>query len=160
MLLLLAGCTSSNRLGNRRPAPDTLGSVEAYLARYQPGPKPRLFQTTRLYDRNGAPIAELWNEGRRTWVGLDRISKHLIDATIATEDATFYQNTGVDPARIAAAALRNTQEGEVTSGASTITMQLARNLFMGPDQRYDQTMDRKDARSRAGPRADQPLQQG
>ena len=39
--------------------------------------------------------------------------------------------------------LRNTQEGEVTSGASTITMQLARNLFMGPDQRYDQSMDRK-----------------
>ncbi len=143
VLLLLAGCTSSNRLGNRRPAPDTIGSVEAYLDRYQPGPKPRLFQTTRLTDRTGATIAELWNEGRRTWVGLDRISKHLIDATIATEDATFYQNTGVDPARIAAAALRNTQEGEVSSGASTITMQLARNLFMGPDQRYDQSMDRK-----------------
>ena len=142
-LLVLAACTSTNQLGSRRPAPDTVGSVEAYLARYQPGPTPRLFQTTRLYDRNGATIAELWNEGRRTWVGLDRISKHLIDATIATEDATFYQNTGVDPARIAAAALRNTQEGEVTSGASTITMQLARNLFMGPDQRYDQTMDRK-----------------
>jgi penicillin-binding protein 1C len=143
VLLALAACTPTNRLGSRRPAPDTLGSVEAYLARYQPGPKPRLFQTTRLYDRSGAPIAELWNEGRRTWVGLDRISKHLIDATIATEDATFYQNTGIDPARIAAAALRNTQEGEITSGASTITMQLARNLFLGPDQRYDQTMDRK-----------------
>jgi penicillin-binding protein 1C len=142
-LLALAGCMTSNQLGDRRPAADTLGSVEAYLARYQPGPQPRLFQTTRLYDRNGALIAELWDEGRRTWVGLDRISKHLIDATIATEDASFYENAGVDPGRIIAAALRNTQAGEVTSGASTITMQLARNLFLGPEQRYDQTMDRK-----------------
>ena len=139
----LAGCGSSSRLGDRRPAADTLGSVEAYLERYQPGPLPRLFQTTRLYDRSGVLIGELWDEGRRTWVGLDKISRRLIDATIATEDATFYQNTGVDPARIAAAALRNTQAGEVTSGASTITMQLARNLFLGPEQRYDQTMDRK-----------------
>jgi len=142
-LLTLAACMTSNQLGDRRPAADTLGSVEAYLARYQPGPQPRLFQTTRLYDRNGALIAELWDEGRRTWVGLDRVSQYLIDATIATEDASFYENAGVDPGRIIAAALRNTQEGEITSGASTITMQLARNLFLGPDQRYDQTMDRK-----------------
>lgn len=143
IILLLAGCAAPNRLGGKRPAADTPGSVEAYLARFQPGPQPRLFQTTRLYDRNGTLIAELWTEGRRTWVGIGRISQHLIDATIATEDASFYQNAGVDPARIAAAALRNTQSGEVTSGASTITMQLARNLFLGPDQRYDQTMDRK-----------------
>ena len=142
-LLALTNCTTSNQLGDRRPAADTVGSVEAYLARYQPGPAPRLFQTTRLYDRNGTLIAELWDEGRRTWIGLDRISKHLIDATIATEDASFRENAGVDPGRIIAAALRNTQAGEVTSGASTITMQLARNLFLGPDQRYDQTMDRK-----------------
>ncbi len=142
-LLALAACISTNQLGDRRPAADTIGSVEAYLARFQPGPQPRLFQTTRLYDRNGTLIAELWDEGRRTWVGLDRISQHLINAIVATEDATFYQNPGVDPARIAAAALRNTQAGQITSGASTITMQLARNLFLGPEQRYDQTMDRK-----------------
>ena len=88
-------------------------------------------------------LAERWSEGRRTWVPLNRISKHLIDATIATEDATFYTNPGVDPARIAGAALRNAQEGDIVSGASTITMQLARNLFLGPDQRYQQSMDRK-----------------
>ena len=72
-----------------------------------------------------------------------RVSKHLIDATIATEDATFYSNSGVDPARIAGAAIKNLQEGEIVSGASTITMQLARNLFLGPEQRYDQSVDRK-----------------
>ena len=118
-------------------------SVEAYLQRYQPGPTPRLFQTTRVTDRNGKLLAELWGEGRRTWVPLDRIGRRLIDATIATEDATFYYNVGVDPARIAGAALQNAQQGEVISGASTITMQLARNLFLGPNSRFNQTMDRK-----------------
>ena len=141
---LLAGCLppATSQLGPR-PAPDTLGAVEAYLRKYQPGPLPRIFQTSRLYDRHGALLAERWSEGRRTWIPLSRISKHLIDATIATEDATFYTNPGVDPARIAGAALGNAQQGDVVSGASTITMQLARNLFLGADQRYEQSMDRK-----------------
>ena len=141
---LLAGCIppATSQLGPR-PAPDTLGAVEAYLQQYQPGSLPRVFQTSRLYDRHGALLSERWAEGRRTWIPLSRISKHLIDATIATEDATFYTNPGVDPARIAGAALGNAQEGNVVSGASTITMQLARNLFLGDDQRYQQSMDRK-----------------
>ncbi len=138
----LAACAPSNQLG-ARPAATAMESVEIYLQRYQPGPTPRLFQTTRLYDRLGVLIAERWDEGRRTWVPLSRIARPLIDATIATEDATFYYNLGVDPARIAGAALQNAQQGQVVSGASTITMQLARNLFLGPDDRYDQNMDRK-----------------
>ena len=141
---LLAGCIppATNQLGPR-PAPGTLDAVEAYLQKYQPGPLPRVFQTSRLYDRHGTLLAERWSDGRRTWLPLNRIAKHLIDATIATEDATFHTNPGVDPARIAGAALGNAQQGDVVSGASTITMQLARNLFLGDDQRYQQSMDRK-----------------
>src|SRR3954470_14799476 len=67
----------------------------------------------------------------------------IAGATVAVEDATFYTNSGIDPSRIAGAALQNLQKGEIVSGASTITMQLARNLFLGPDQRYDQSVDRK-----------------
>ncbi|MCS6844697.1 MAG: PBP1A family penicillin-binding protein [Caldilineales bacterium] len=141
--LSLAGCVVTTGQLGERPAATPVEAVEVYLQRYQPGPTPRLFQTTRLLDRHGRLIAERWEEGRRTWVPLSRISRHLIDATIATEDATFYYNLGVDPARIAGAALQNVQQGQVVSGASTITMQLARNLFLGPDERYDQTMDRK-----------------
>ncbi|HXF60409.1 MAG TPA: transglycosylase domain-containing protein, partial [Caldilineaceae bacterium] len=145
--LLLSGCSNllgsrSQMLGNRRVA-DPMLAAEAYLRQYQPGPLPRVFQTTRLYDRNGVLLAETFGEGRRTWVGLDQISPLLINATIAVEDATFYSNPGVDARRIAGAAIQNLQEGEIVSGASTITMQLARNLFLGDDQRYDQTVDRK-----------------
>jgi penicillin-binding protein 1C len=142
LALLLAGCTTPKQLGER-PSPSAKEAAEIYLQRYQPGPLPRIFETTRLTDRHGALLAELWDEGRRTWIPLSRISQHLIDATIATEDATFYHNLGVDPARIAGAALQNAQQGGVVSGASTITMQLARNLFLGPDSRYSVNMDRK-----------------
>ena len=88
------------RLG---PRPD--GSiktvVEHYLQQYQPdGKLPRLFETTRVYDRNGVLLAEFFEEGRRTWVTHDQISPLLLAATIATEDASFFSNRGVDSRRI------------------------------------------------------------
>jgi len=126
-----------------RPASRLPVVVEAYLQKYQPGPLPRLFQTTYLYDRNGIQLAELFEEGRRTWVGLGLISPNLVNATIATEDDSFYSNMGIDPLRMVAAAWQNQQEGEIISGASTITMQLARNLFLRPEERFDPSMDRK-----------------
>ena len=68
---------------------------------------------------------------------LDRISPHLIEATIATEDSTFLVNGGIDPRRMVGAAIQNVEAGSVVSGASTITMQLARTIFLLPDGRYD-----------------------
>ena len=131
------------RLG---PRPD--GSiktvVEHYLQQYQPdGKLPKLFETTRLYDRNGVLLAEFYEEGRRTWVTLDQISPALITATVATEDASFFTNRGVDSRRMVGAALQNVQTQSIASGASTITMQLARNLFLDPSARFEQTLDRK-----------------
>src|SRR4051812_32989445 len=139
---LLSGCGNSE-LAGPRPAPDPVTAVEAYLQMYQPGPLPRLFQTTRIYDRNGVLLAEVFDEGRRTWVKLDQVSSNLVNATVATEDASYYTNSGIDPIRIASALFQNLGGGEIVSGASTITMQLARNLFLGADQRYDQSLDRK-----------------
>jgi penicillin-binding protein 1C len=142
--LFLNGCNSqAAQMVGQRPARSLAAVVEAYLQKYQPGPLPRLFQTTYVYDRNGVPLAELYDEGRRTWVTLAQISPHLRDATVATEDVTFYTNLGVDPLRIAAAAWTNSTEGRIVSGASTITMQLARNLFLGPEERYNTSLDRK-----------------
>jgi penicillin-binding protein 1C len=140
---LLAGCSVASDMVGEPPASDLPDIVEQYLREYQPGPLPRLFQTTYIYDRNGELLAEIFGEGRRTWVSLDRVSPYLVDATVTTEDATFYSNLGIDPVRVAKAALDNWRQNEIVSGASTITMQLARNLFLGPDQRYDASMDRK-----------------
>lgn len=117
--------------------------AEAYLREYQPGPLPRIFETTYVYDRHGQLLAEIVDEGYRTWVPLDRISPHVIDAVVATEDASFFQNAGYDPRRIIGAMIQNAEAGDVVSGASTITMQLARLLFFSTDLRYDQSMERK-----------------
>ena len=62
--------------------------AEAYLQRYQPGPLPRVFQSSIVYDRQNRVLAELFDEGRRTWAPLSRMSPFLLDAVIATEDAS------------------------------------------------------------------------
>ena len=126
-----------------RPADTAQGAAEAYMQRYQPGPTPRIFQSTYVYDRHGTLMAELFEEGRRTWVTIDQMSPHLVNAVVATEDASFYNNTGVDAVRMVGAMLQNAQSGGIVSGASTITMQLARNLFFEASRRFDQSMDRK-----------------
>ena len=117
--------------------------AEYYLQRYQPGDLPRVFQSSVVYDRQGKLLAEFFDEGRRTWVPLPRIAPALLDAFIATEDATFFQNSGVEARRVAATLMQNVQSNDVVGGASTITMQLARNLFLPPDQRFDRSLDRK-----------------
>ena len=107
LVLLLGGCQQSTQSIGPRPALELAAVVEAYLQQYQPGPMPRLFQTTYLYDRNGELLAEFYVEGRRTWASLERISPHLIAATIAPEDATFLTYTGIDPVRLSGAPLQN-----------------------------------------------------
>lgn len=126
-----------------RPAALPQAAAELYLQKYQPGPLPRVFQHTTLYDRTGKPMLDLFDEGRRRWVPLTQISPNLLKAVIATEDSTFYTNSGIDAKRLVAALVQNMQRSDIVSGASTITMQLARQLFFPPAERFAQSMDRK-----------------
>src|SRR5262249_35079963 len=74
-------------------------------------------------------------EQKRIVIPYDRIPKHFIDAIVATEDQHFYQHIGVDPLGIARALFTNLASGHLRSqGGSTITQQLARNLFLKPDK--------------------------
>ncbi|MCX8025239.1 MAG: transglycosylase domain-containing protein, partial [Thermanaerothrix sp.] len=103
------------------------------------------FETTRILDRNGNLIYEIIDPraGRRTYVPLEKISPYLIAATLATEDKEFYNHPGFDPWAIARALWQNYTTGEVVSGASTITQQLARALLLSPDERAERTVERK-----------------
>jgi penicillin-binding protein 1C len=103
------------------------------------------FETARIYDREGRQIYELVdpNAGRRTYVPLAKISPYLLAATIATEDKGFYAHPGFDPVAIVRALWQNMTSGEVVSGASTITQQLARALLLTPEERADQSYSRK-----------------
>ncbi|CAN5863597.1 PBP1A family penicillin-binding protein [soil metagenome] len=91
------------------------------------------FQTTKLYDRDGELLQEVDNPnyGWRTYVSLDDVSPWLIDATVAAEDATYWNNYGVEPVGIVRAAYINVS-GTGSSGASTITQQLVRSIY--PDE--------------------------
>jgi membrane peptidoglycan carboxypeptidase len=88
-----------------------------------------LFQSTRIYDRNGHLLYELYDPkyGRRTYVNYNDISPLLIEATVAAEDHTFWTNSGVDVQGTLRAALANVQNQTVVEGGSTITQQLIKN---------------------------------
>lgn len=77
--------------------------------------------------------------GSQEWVNLEDISDKLIQATIYTEDKHFYQHFGFDFLRIAKAMVVNITSGSKSQGASTISQQYARNLFLD----FDKTWERK-----------------
>jgi penicillin-binding protein 1C len=99
----------------------------------------------RFTDRNGRLLYEDLPEtgGRHTTVELAEIPAVLRQATIATEDANFYQNPGVDLAGILRAAWIDLRGGEALAGGSTITQQVARRLLLGADEASQTSLRRK-----------------
>lgn len=84
-----------------------------------------------IRDRNGLLLWEVLSDrgGRSRWVALNEISPHLVKATIATEDRNFPFHSGIDWRAVLRASFQNLHRGRIVSGASTITQQLARNLW-------------------------------
>jgi len=89
---------------------------------------PKTDIATRVYSEDGELLDQFYIENR-TIVSIDRIPKDLINALIATEDRKFYKHWGVDIDRIIKAGVKNLMSFSVKEGASTITQQLARNLY-------------------------------
>src|SRR5512136_997108 len=98
-----------------------------------------------VYDRYGRLLFEMPppHTGSHSPVPLSEMPPALLQATIATEDASFYTNPGVDAVAIVRALWIDLRGGEILSGGSTITQQLARNLLLSPEERYEQTLKRK-----------------
>ena len=103
------------------------------------------FETTRFYDRTGQVIYEMIdpNAGRRTYTPISQINPTLVAATIAIEDKEFYNHPGFDIVALTRALIQNYTSGEVVSGASTITQQLARTLFFSAAERVEISVRRK-----------------
>lgn len=103
------------------------------------------FETTRILDARGNLLYEILdpNAGRRTYVPLEDISPYMLAATIAAEDKEFYNHPGFNVMSIARAYFQNRADGEIVSGASTITQQLARMLLFTPDEAAQRTYIRK-----------------
>jgi membrane peptidoglycan carboxypeptidase len=108
------------------------------------------FGTSVAFDRSGEHELYVYADpygGLRDPVSLEQISPYLVAATIATEDPTFYDNPGVNFRGLARAAMENfTPFGPGLlqgSGGSSITQQLARNIYIHSDDRYDRKVTRK-----------------
>lgn len=97
-------------------------------------PAPELVGST-VYGRNNEVVARLFLEDR-TPVPIAGLPRHLLDAVIAIEDYRFLRHKGIDPIGIARAVFRNTLAGRRVEGASTITQQLARELYLTQERTY------------------------
>lgn len=89
----------------------------------------------KIYSQDGKLLSQ-FGEKRRVPLTIDEIPQALIDAFIATEDSRFYQHNGVDPIGIVRAAAVLLVTGKKSQGASTITMQVARNFFLSREKTY------------------------
>jgi penicillin-binding protein 1A len=105
-----------------------LPQVEA-LEAYRPS------SITELYDDHGRVIGSFALQ-RRVVAGYEDFAPVLRDALISIEDKDFYKHSGINFFRIVGAAYRDLQSGGKVQGASTLTMQLARNLFLSPDRSF------------------------
>ena len=94
-----------------------------------------MFQATTILDAADKPAFTIFKE-QRLEIPLEKMSPNLIKAVVSVEDQRFYEHSGVDAVRVAAAVVRNFEEGRRAEGGSTITQQLARQSFLSRDKTY------------------------
>jgi penicillin-binding protein 1A len=127
-LLVLAAALAGSTFGLLLVYSTDLPQVDE-LEHYRPS------SITELYDDQGRIIGSFALQ-RRVVATYDDYPQVLRDALISIEDKDFYRHWGINVWRIVGAAYRDIQSGGKVQGASTLTMQLARNLFLSPDRSF------------------------
>ncbi len=119
--VIVSGIATALILQKDLPSPAQLNNIQ-----------PRLI--TRVYDRNGETLMEYFTE-RRILISYSEMPPYLIDCLLATEDRKFYEHWGVDIRRIFGAMAHNIAKFNLTAeGASTLSQQLSRSLFLTPEK--------------------------
>ena len=113
-----------------------INSVYLY-ARIKPKLDIRNVNSFYLYDQNDELYFQ--GSGQKEWIGLNDISNNLIKTTINIEDKRFYEHHGIDILRVIKATFNNIKNNKIVEGASTITQQYAKNLYLD----FDKTFKRK-----------------
>ena len=86
--------------------------------------------TTRIYDKNGEKIANIFNKKHRYYATFSQIPPKIIEALVAIEDTTFFEHPGINIDAIFRAAIKVIRAGKAVEGASTITQQLVKNVLL------------------------------
>lgn len=105
----------------------------ADIAEYQPT------AATKIISSDGVVLAEIYEENREL-VPVTDVPKDLQNATIAIEDARFYKHPGVDPRGILRALYQNVRKGRAAQGGSTLTQQLARNIYLPREKKISRKL--------------------
>lgn len=122
LLLSLGAGIAGGGIGFLLRMTETLPTIEELENIEQP-------LVSKMIGRDGKVVHEFSTE-RRFWVSLEEIPKDLTDAVVAIEDRRFYKHWGIDLKRIFGAIMVDVLHGEYAQGASTLTQQLARNLYL------------------------------
>jgi penicillin-binding protein 1A len=86
--------------------------------------------TTRIYDKNGEKIANIFYKKHRSYATFDEIPTRAIEALVAIEDTTFFEHNGINPDAIFRAIIKDIKARKMVEGASTITQQLVKNMLL------------------------------
>jgi len=149
VLVLLVGLV----LGGAASVAAVAGGVYYYFARDLPDSsiivtEQESFETVKIYDRTGEhllleSIDPRPFRGDRTYITLDEISPYLINATVALEDRSFWENPGINPRGIARAFIQYNLQGGRTQGGSSITVQLVKQNFFTLEEQLERSYTRK-----------------
>ncbi len=126
-LVLAGGVTLAVCVAALVPGMRTIASSERFTGRLPP--LKGLAQRTTVLAADGSQIGVLGDVDRQA-VKLAEVPKVLVKAVIATEDQTFYSNSGVDPGGLARAFVENVTSGEIEQGGSTISQQVVKNRIL------------------------------
>lgn len=103
------------------PAPTKLGRYEIPLS-------------TKIYDRNGELLYEIFSDQNRSLITLDQVPEYLKEATVAVEDKDFYRHGGINPIGGMLRAVKSSIEKNRLEGGSTITQQLVKSALLTPER--------------------------
>ena len=103
------------------------------IAEYEPT------EATKIISSDGVVLAEVYEENREL-VPITDVPKDLQNATVAIEDSRFYKHPGVDPRGIARAIYQNVRKGRRAQGGSTLTQQLARNIYLTREKKISRKL--------------------
>ncbi len=92
-----------------------------------------------LYDDKDQLVFQ--GSGAKEWVKIEDVSQYLIDAVVSVEDRSFYKHNGFDYFRIAKAMVKNIASGDIVEGASTISQQYIKNMFLTFDQEWSRKIE-------------------
>lgn len=98
-------------------------------------------KATVFLDSSDQQIGDFFTDERRYWVDLEDISPHLLEATVAVEDKDFYEHNGFDYSRIVGAIVADIKAGSKVQGASTLTQQYARNLYLSHEKTWTRKLN-------------------